>query len=89
MWSPNCNKPLVEMFTHRGLVRGIAVDQRGIYMATTGLDNRMRIWDVRTYKELCSYAGQDFSHVTFSHRNYLAAAATETVQVFFRCLMRR
>jgi len=83
MWSPNSKKPLVEMFAHRGPVHGVAVDQRGTYMATTGLDNKMRLWDLRTYKELYSYSGQryGFSNLTFSQRNCLAIGSGPTVQV--------
>ena len=50
MWSPNSKKPLVEMLAHKSSVLGVAVDQSGTYMATTGLDNRMRFWDLRNYK---------------------------------------
>jgi len=83
MWSPNSKEPLVELFTHYANVRGIAVDHSGHYMATTGLDRRMRIWDLRTYKELHSYSTPvDYGEVVFSQRRYLAAAAGNTVQIF-------
>jgi len=83
MWSPNSKQPLVEMFTHRAPVRGIAVDESGIYMATTGLDKRMRVWDLRTYKELHAYkTWDDYTEVAFSQRRYLAGAAGGVVNVF-------
>lgn len=50
MWSPNSKKPLVEMLAHKSSVLGVAVDPSGTYMATTGIDNRMRLWDLRTYR---------------------------------------
>ncbi|KAL3097529.1 hypothetical protein niasHS_003977 [Heterodera schachtii] len=85
MWSPNSKQPLVEMFTHKGSVLGIAVDQqRGHLMATTGLDRRLRVWDLRMYKELCTYAASytDFSHLAFSQTNCLSVAAEDVVQIF-------
>lgn len=42
MWSPNSKEPLVEMLTHRAVVTGVAVDESGHYMATTGLDKRLK-----------------------------------------------
>lgn len=42
MWSPNSKEPLVEMLTHRGAVKGVAVDNSGVYMATCGLDKRLK-----------------------------------------------
>jgi hypothetical protein len=52
-------------------------------MATTGLDNRMRIWDLRNYKEMHSYAGQhiQFGPLAFSQRHCLAVASGEMIQV--------
>uniref|UniRef100_A0A914I5L9 BING4 C-terminal domain-containing protein n=1 Tax=Globodera rostochiensis TaxID=31243 RepID=A0A914I5L9_GLORO len=85
MWSPNSKQPLVEMFTHKGSVLGIAVDQqRGHLMATTGLDRRLRVWDLRMCKELCAYSASytDFSHLAFSQTGCLAVAAEDAVQIF-------
>jgi U3 small nucleolar RNA-associated protein 7 len=47
MWSPNAKEPLVEMLVHQSPVRGVAVDQTGLYMATVGLDRRMRYFLAR------------------------------------------
>ena len=47
--------PLVKMFTHHGPVRSLAVDREGKYMVSAGADYRVRIWDVRNYKEVHSY----------------------------------
>ncbi|RUP47836.1 hypothetical protein BC936DRAFT_145289, partial [Jimgerdemannia flammicorona] len=44
--------PLVKMLTHRGPVQALAVDLTGHYMATSGLDGQLKVWDVRTYKLL-------------------------------------
>ncbi|KAK9477142.1 WD40-repeat-containing domain protein [Lipomyces japonicus] len=55
LWSPTSSTPLVRMLSHKGPVRAVAVDRGGNYMATTGADSQLKIWDVRTYKEVHSY----------------------------------
>eukprot|EP00123_Amoebidium_parasiticum_P011319 comp20647_c1_seq1/m.26757 comp20647_c1_seq1/g.26757 ORF comp20647_c1_seq1/g.26757 comp20647_c1_seq1/m.26757 type:complete len:542 (-) comp20647_c1_seq1:881-2506(-) len=55
MWTPNMSQPVVKMLCHKGPVRALAVDHSGRYMATSGLDGQMKIWDVRTYKEMHAY----------------------------------
>lgn len=55
LWSPNMSTSLVKMQTHKGPVRAIAIDRGGHYMATAGMDGRMNIFDIRTYKEVHSY----------------------------------
>lgn len=42
MWSPNSKESLVDMLTHKSAVKGISVEETGTYMATTGLDNKLR-----------------------------------------------
>lgn len=42
MWSPNSKQSLVELLTHKSAVTGLAVDESGTYMATTGLDKKLR-----------------------------------------------
>ncbi|CAG8636660.1 10693_t:CDS:10, partial [Paraglomus brasilianum] len=55
LWSPNMTTPLVKMLTHKGPVKALAVDHSGKYMATSGLDGQLKIWDIRTYKSLHEY----------------------------------
>ncbi|KND01817.1 uncharacterized protein SPPG_03608 [Spizellomyces punctatus DAOM BR117] len=55
LWAPTVSTPLVKMLCHKGPVQGIALDRGGNYMATTGLDGQMKLWDIRTYKCLQSY----------------------------------
>uniref|UniRef100_F1KWN2 WD repeat-containing protein 46 n=1 Tax=Ascaris suum TaxID=6253 RepID=F1KWN2_ASCSU len=81
LWSPNIREPLVKMLAHKSSVRGIAVE--GNYMATTGLDRRLRIWDVRNYKQLFVYVLPfGLSEVAFSQRYTIACAVGNSVQVF-------
>ncbi|CAJ0650637.1 10399_t:CDS:10 [Entrophospora sp. SA101] len=55
LWSPNMSTPLVRILTHKGPVVSLAVDNTGRYMATSGLDGQLKLWDVRTYKPLQQY----------------------------------
>ncbi|XP_032871863.1 WD repeat-containing protein 46-like, partial [Amblyraja radiata] len=83
LWSPNVKEPLVKMLCHKGGVRAVAVDKSGLYMATSGLDHKLNIFDVRTYRPLHSYllpAGG--AHLTFSQRDLLGVACGNTVQVY-------
>ncbi|XP_029441219.1 WD repeat-containing protein 46 [Rhinatrema bivittatum] len=83
LWSPNLKEPLVKMLCHRGAVRAVTVDKTGTYMATSGLDRKLNVYDVRSYRRLHSYlipAGA--SHLNFSQRDLLAAGCGDTVQVY-------
>lgn len=55
MWSPSQRTPLVKMLCHSGPVTAITIDGGGWYMATAGMDSRLKIWDVRNYRMLHSY----------------------------------
>ena len=58
LWSPNMSTPLVKLFTHKGPVQSISVDREGKYMVTAGADYRVRIFDIRNYREIHSYYTQ-------------------------------
>ena len=52
------------------------------YMATSGADRKLKVWDLRTLKQLCSCvltAGA--GHMAFSQRTLLACAVDRHVQV--------
>ncbi|KAL8380995.1 hypothetical protein RB595_005339 [Gaeumannomyces hyphopodioides] len=55
LWSPNSSDPLVKLLAHKGPVRSIAIDREGRYMVSTGQDQRMAVWDIRTFKEVNNY----------------------------------
>eukprot|EP00698_Gefionella_okellyi_P015125 TRINITY_DN4248_c0_g1_i1.p1 TRINITY_DN4248_c0_g1~~TRINITY_DN4248_c0_g1_i1.p1 ORF type:complete len:514 (-),score=111.68 TRINITY_DN4248_c0_g1_i1:6-1316(-) len=55
LWSPNMSEPLVKMLCHRTAISAICVDPRGQCMVTAGLDSTVRVWDLRTYKEMDTY----------------------------------
>lgn len=46
---------LVKTQCHRGPVVSLAIDPTGMYMVTAGADKTIKVWDLRTYKNLHSY----------------------------------
>jgi len=57
LWSPANREYLVKMLCHKGgPVHSLAIDKTGHYMATGGADSRVKIWDLRMYKETHSYS---------------------------------
>lgn len=77
LWSPTISSPLVKMFVHKGPVSAISVDSSGNYMATAGLDGRLKTWDLRTFKNLDMYQmpGKHIINLSISQTGLLAAAS--------------
>lgn len=83
MWSPNMKEPLVKMLCHRNAIRSIAVDKSGLYMATSGQDGHIRIFDIRKYTPLHSYkVMRSPSNLKFSQRGLLAATFGNIVEIY-------
>ncbi|XP_022085313.1 WD repeat-containing protein 46-like [Acanthaster planci] len=86
LWSPSMREPVVKMLCHKAAVRAVAVDSKGLYMATAGMDRQLKIFDVRTYKPLqvyrVSYGAGDLS---FSQRGLLAANLSNVIEVYKDC----
>jgi len=55
LWTPNDPEPAVKLLAHHSQVEALAIDPSGRYMATSGSDSKVKIWDMRTFKELHSY----------------------------------
>ncbi|XP_068585834.1 WD repeat-containing protein 46 [Cebidichthys violaceus] len=83
LWSPNQKEALVKMLCHQGGVRSVTVDKTGTYMVTSGMDKKLKVYDLRAFKPLKSYflpAGA--SCLSLSQRGLLAAATGDIVQVY-------
>ena len=51
-------------------------------MATSGVDRKIKIWDLRTYKELYRYkVGAGPGHLSFSQTGLLGAGMGNIVEV--------
>ena len=58
MWTPNMGStPVVKILAHPSApLSSLAVSRCGTYLATTGKDSRMKVWDIRnSYKCLYDY----------------------------------
>mmetsp|Transcript_32361 Transcript_32361/g.30866 ORF Transcript_32361/g.30866 Transcript_32361/m.30866 type:complete len:576 (+) Transcript_32361:83-1810(+) len=82
LWSPAAGKPLVSIFAHKSPVTDLAIDREGKYMATSGLDSMMKIWDLRMFKCLHSYkTDHPAMSLDISDRNLIAMAVGRSVHV--------
>jgi U3 small nucleolar RNA-associated protein 7 len=83
MWSPNMNEPLVKMFCHHGPLRALAMDRAGRTMVTSGSDGQMKVWDLRTYRQLQAYyTTSPATSLDISQRGLLACGFSSHVQVW-------
>ncbi|KAJ0582737.1 putative transcription factor WD40-like family [Helianthus annuus] len=80
MWKPTSQAPLVEMLCHRGPVTAVAFHPNGHLMATAGMDKKLKIWDLRTYKPVQTLPGLAKS-IDFSQKGMLATSTGSFVQV--------
>lgn len=48
MWSPTVKEPLAKMLCHSTPMTALAIDPQGTFMATSGLDRHVKIWDIRS-----------------------------------------
>ena len=76
LWSPSNSQPLVKLLAHKGApITAMANDLTGQYMVTGAADRQIRVWDLRTYRELHSYycvRGTTPTSIDISQRGLLA-----------------
>lgn len=84
LWSPAMKEPLAKILCHRGGVRAVAVESTGTYMATSGLDHQLKIFDLRgTFQPLSSRTlPQGAGHLAFSQRGLLVAGMGDVVNIW-------
>lgn len=84
LWSPAVKEPLAKILCHRGGVRAVAVESTGTYMATSGLDHQLKIFDLRgTFQPLSARTlPQGAGHLAFSQRGLLVAGMGDVVNIW-------
>ncbi|KAI0980227.1 hypothetical protein GJ496_009474 [Pomphorhynchus laevis] len=83
LWSPNTKESLVTMLTHSSPLQSLCVDYSGNYLATTGVDRRLKIWDMRNYKLLSAIKLDDASSsLSFSQTGQLAISFRKAIKVY-------
>lgn len=55
LWAPTMAEPLVKFQACRGPVRDLAIDREGKYMAVSGADRTVKIWDLRKFESFDTY----------------------------------
>ncbi|CAD0196652.1 unnamed protein product [Chrysodeixis includens] len=87
LWSPTVKDPLAKILCHKTPVTALAVDNRGMYMATSGVDRSMKIWDIRHLDGPI----QDYRlrsapvDLEFSQKDMLAVGLDEVVEIYNNC----
>ncbi|KAI0249265.1 BING4CT-domain-containing protein [Lactifluus subvellereus] len=88
LWTPNLPQPAVRLLAHLGPVCSVAVDPStgGRYMATTGVDGMVKLWDCRSWKEALRSWNSRGGNATlaWSQRGCLAVASGGAVNVYSR-----
>jgi U3 small nucleolar RNA-associated protein 7 len=83
MWTPNCKEPQIKMLCHGGGTRSVAVDFTGRYMATSGVDRKLKVWDLRALKELtCTPLKAGAAQLAYSQRGLLACTVNRDVRIY-------
>ncbi|CAH2264548.1 WD repeat-containing protein 46 [Pararge aegeria] len=87
LWSPTVKKPLAKILCHKTPLTAIAVDSRGMYMATSGVDRSLKIWDIRNLDgPLQHYKLRSAPlNLEFSQKDMLAVGLGETVEIYSNC----
>ncbi|CAH0406608.1 unnamed protein product [Chilo suppressalis] len=87
LWSPTVKEPLAKILCHKTPLTAITVDNRGMYMATSGVDRSMKIWDIRNLDGPI----QDYRlrsapvDLQFSQKDMLAVGLGEVVEIYSNC----
>ncbi|CAI5521220.1 unnamed protein product [Closterium sp. Naga37s-1] len=88
LWSPSMGTPLATLLAHHAPLTAIASDaSSGRYLVTAGMEGRVRVWDVRTLRELHSYVSPTPARtVALSQRDMLAVGFGSAVEVWKEAL---
>lgn len=84
MWSPTVKEPLAKMLCHSTPMTALAVDPKGTFMATGGLDRHVKIWDVRSLKgPTCDYILRySANEIAVSQRGLLALGMGNQCEIY-------
>ncbi|XP_075969315.1 WD repeat-containing protein 46 isoform X2 [Anticarsia gemmatalis] len=87
LWSPTVKDPLAKILCHKTPLTAITVDNRGMYMATSGVDRSMKIWDIRNLDgPLQDYRLRSAPvHLEFSQKDMLAVGLDDVVEIYNDC----
>ncbi|RDD43890.1 putative U3 small nucleolar RNA-associated protein 7 [Trichoplax sp. H2] len=82
LWKPSISDPVAKLLCHKSPICAVAVNSNGRYMATSGLDGQIKIWDLRVYKALhVFYNPKPISALAISDRDLLATGFGSNIQI--------
>ncbi|KAF5391217.1 hypothetical protein D9757_003070 [Collybiopsis confluens] len=89
LWTPNLPHPAVKVLSHLGPVASVSIDpsEGGRYMATTGKDGTVKVWDCRNWKGAVREwhlrsGGKGHAEVEWSQKGVLAVGSGGSVNVY-------
>ncbi|KAG9050328.1 Small subunit (SSU) processome component [Tulasnella sp. UAMH 9824] len=87
LWTPNLDEPAVKLLAHLGGVTSLSVDPStsGRYLATSGMDGKVKVWDCRNWKGCVrewEQRGTGHAEVEWSQKGFLGVASGGTVNVY-------
>lgn len=87
LWSPNVKDSLATILCHKTPLTAIAVDSKGLYMATSGVDKSLKIWDIRNLDGPLQHYRLRSSPIDldFSQKNMIAVGLDNVVEVYNDC----
>ncbi|EEF31253.1 WD-repeat protein, putative [Ricinus communis] len=80
MWKPTSAAPLIKMLCHPGPVLAMAFHPNGHLMATSGMERKIKIWDLRKFEVLQTIPGHAKT-LDFSQNGLLATGTGSYVQI--------
>lgn len=87
MWSPNAQEPLAKMLCHPAALTSIAVDPKGMHLATSGADKTIKLWDIRELSgPIAEYRRLSASQLDISQKGVLAASTGDLCIIYKRPL---
>lgn len=84
MWSPTVREPLAKMLCHPTPLCALTVDPKGTYLATSGLDKHVKIWDIRSLNgPVSDYVLRTPAHqIAMSQRGLLALGMGNQCEIY-------
>ncbi|KAE9394392.1 WD40 repeat-like protein, partial [Gymnopus androsaceus JB14] len=89
LWTPNLPHPAVKVLAHLGPVSSVSVDpsEGGRYMATSGKDGSVKVWDCRNWKGAVREwnlrsGGEGDAEVEWSQKGILAVGSGGSVNMY-------
>ncbi|CAG9096266.1 unnamed protein product [Plutella xylostella] len=87
LWSPTVKDPLAKILCHKTPLTAITVDTKGMYMATSGTDRSLKIWDIRNLDGPIQHYKLRSAPVEleFSQKDMLAVGLGDAVEIYNNC----